>query len=362
MVRSQETHRPPLRSVLETHVTVTSATYTGKAGDRMIGVNRAGAVTVTLPTAQLRPGRRYAVKDEFGAAATNNITVATEGSETIDGSATDTISDNYGSKTYYSDGSNWFTVPLLAVGSHTLASHSARAHSDLTGIGTGDHHAQSHTLDSHTGTLQHEKGGLEADVSAGDGFIEVKGGSTTVIKSKTDATAAPDANDDTTAGYAVGSVWIDVTNDKAYVCLDATEASAVWTETTVTGSGPSQATQAALEAETDENTYAPPDLIKHSPGIAKYRCNIAADGTAFSNAYNVSGVADTGVGHRTISFTVEFAVAADQGSLATVNLANADDSHLQFESPLVGSVVLKTRIGDSTLTDFPTFNAGWGAQ
>ena len=32
--------------------------------------------------------------------------------------------------------------------------------------------------------------------------------------------------------------------------------------------GPSQANQAALEAETNEDTYAPPDLIKHSPGVA----------------------------------------------------------------------------------------------
>ena len=31
-----------------------------------------------------------------------------------------------------------------------MASHSAKAHSDLTGVGTGDHHAQSHTLASHS--------------------------------------------------------------------------------------------------------------------------------------------------------------------------------------------------------------------
>jgi len=145
MVQPSQTHRPPLRGVLEAYVSVTAATYTGKAGDRVIGVNRAGAVTITLPTAEVRKGRVYTVKDESGAAATNNITVDTEGSETIDGSATDVLSDNYGAKTYYSDGSNWFTVPLLSVSSHTLASHSAKAHSDLTGIGTDDHHAEAHT-------------------------------------------------------------------------------------------------------------------------------------------------------------------------------------------------------------------------
>lgn len=147
MVQSQHGHRPPLRPVLETYVNVTAAAYTAKAGDRVIGVNRAGAVTVTLPTTEVRKGRVYTVKDESGAAATNNITVATEGSETIDGSATDTIGENYGAKTYYSDGSNWFNVPILAVGPHTLASHSAKAHSDLTGVGTDDHHAKAHQAD-----------------------------------------------------------------------------------------------------------------------------------------------------------------------------------------------------------------------
>ena len=112
MVQPQQTHRPPMRAVLEAYVNVTAASYTAKAGDRVIGVNRAGAVTVTLPTAEVRKGRIYTVKDESGAAATNNITVATEGSETIDGSATDVINVNYESKSYYSDGTNWFILPI----------------------------------------------------------------------------------------------------------------------------------------------------------------------------------------------------------------------------------------------------------
>ena len=48
------------------------------------------------------------------------------------------------------------------------------------------------------------------------------------------ASVAPDANDDDTAGYAVGSDWFDITADKHYLCLDSTTATAVWKETTVT--------------------------------------------------------------------------------------------------------------------------------
>jgi len=61
------------------------------------------------------------------------------------------------------------------------------------------------------------------------------------LKVKLDGTAAPAAaTDDETLGYAVGSRWFDVTNDKEYVCLDNTDGAAVWTETTGAGGGASQ--------------------------------------------------------------------------------------------------------------------------
>lgn len=49
--------------------------------------------------------------------------------------------------------------------------------------------------------------------------------------SKLDATAAPTANDDSGDGYGVGSLWIDVTGDRTYRCVDATVGAAVWIET-----------------------------------------------------------------------------------------------------------------------------------
>lgn len=54
------------------------------------------------------------------------------------------------------------------------------------------------------------------------------------IKNKFDATAPPTATDDSSAGYEVGSKWVDVTNKRAYFCVDATATSAVWTDTTET--------------------------------------------------------------------------------------------------------------------------------
>lgn len=49
---------------------------------------------------------------------------------------------------------------------------------------------------------------------------------------KRDATTGPTADDDNTAGWHIGSRWLDVTADEEYVCLDATEGAAVWKQTT----------------------------------------------------------------------------------------------------------------------------------
>lgn len=58
---------------------------------------------------------------------------------------------------------------------------------------------------------------------------------TNVVKCKFDATFAPTINNDVDEGYTVGSRWLDVTDDKSYVCLDNTDGAAVWTETTQLG-------------------------------------------------------------------------------------------------------------------------------
>ena len=57
------------------------------------------------------------------------------------------------------------------------------------------------------------------------------------LKVKLDGTAAPGVSNDNTEGYAVGSRWIDITNDKEYVALDVSTGAAVWTETTGAGGG-----------------------------------------------------------------------------------------------------------------------------
>lgn len=81
------------------------------AGETIIGVTSTAAPrAIVLDSDDVVDGRVIWVKDESGGAATNNITVSTEGAETIDGAATFVISTNYGVMGFYSDGSNWFTI------------------------------------------------------------------------------------------------------------------------------------------------------------------------------------------------------------------------------------------------------------
>ena len=42
------------------------------------------------------------------------------------------------------------------------------------------------------------------------------------------ATSAPSVSDDSTNGYAVGSVIVDTTNGNVYICEDASPGAAVW--------------------------------------------------------------------------------------------------------------------------------------
>jgi len=61
------------------------------------------------------------------------------------------------------------------------------------------------------------------------------------------------------------------------------------------GGGPSQATQSAIEAETNEDTYVPPDLMKHHPGVAKVWLNWEQTGAnSVLGSYNVTSVSDGG--------------------------------------------------------------------
>lgn len=82
--------------------TVTVAAYVAQPTDDEIWVNRAGAVTITLPDAAAwlaahGNGKALTIKDISGAASANNITINRAGANTIDGANSVTITSDYGS-------------------------------------------------------------------------------------------------------------------------------------------------------------------------------------------------------------------------------------------------------------------------
>jgi hypothetical protein len=91
-------------------VTATNLTLTALHGGIVAVTDTTAARTITLPAANGVPaGWTVVVKDESGAAGTNNITVQRAGADDIEGVATKVINANYGLLRLYSGGgARWF--------------------------------------------------------------------------------------------------------------------------------------------------------------------------------------------------------------------------------------------------------------
>lgn len=93
-------------------VTVTSNSYQVTHSDYYIGVNYAGAVTITLPRAD-RQGKKFVIKDELGEASkgTNRyITILPSNGDLIDGRDKAILAYDYGSLTFIWKDNCWRVV------------------------------------------------------------------------------------------------------------------------------------------------------------------------------------------------------------------------------------------------------------
>ena len=88
-------------------------------------------------------------------------------------------------------------------------------HANLSGAGTNTH-AQ---IDSHIANTSNPHSVTKTQIGLGD---------VQNLKANLNASVAPTGNEDSGDGYAVGSTWIDTTNDKSYICIDNTLGSAIW--------------------------------------------------------------------------------------------------------------------------------------
>ena len=90
---------------------VATATNLVTAGQNIVGVTDTTAPrTITISSDDIGvSGHLVTIKDESGGAGTNTIVVDTEGSETIDGVSSLSITVDFGTVSLYSNGSDLFT-------------------------------------------------------------------------------------------------------------------------------------------------------------------------------------------------------------------------------------------------------------
>ena len=93
--------------------------------------------------------------------------------------------------------------------------------------------AELNQLQTAFGTSGHTHTGVAGDsakiplASSVTGYLPAANGGVGGLN-KLDATSDPTVNDDTDLGYAVGSVWVNVTTDRMHVCANSTADNAVW--------------------------------------------------------------------------------------------------------------------------------------
>tara|TARA_R110000764_G_scaffold235415_1_gene329966 strand:+ start:863 stop:1846 length:984 start_codon:yes stop_codon:yes gene_type:complete len=128
------------------------------------------------------------------------------------------------------------------------------------------------------------------------------------------------------------------------------------------GVAPAQANQAALEAETNQDTYAAPDMLKYSPGVAKGWCSITAAGALASPDYNISSIVDTGVGIRDVNFTTAFSGTQFTGVVGIGTITSTSDVIARKGTMTVGDVDISVRNAANTLVDEPNDLCLFGDQ
>ena len=99
----------PLDGRVSFAVNSVMANYTATASDRVILCDATGnSITVSLPSASGITGRVYTIKRIDSSA--NTVTIDPDGSETIDGASTYSLSSQWDFVTIVSDGSNWVII------------------------------------------------------------------------------------------------------------------------------------------------------------------------------------------------------------------------------------------------------------
>jgi len=99
-----------------------------------------------------------------------------------------------------------------------------------------------------------------------------------------------------------------------------------------------QAIQSAIEAETNQDTYIPPDLLKFSPGVAKTWGSVTYSGgtPSLDLSYNITSITDSAIGvlgvtiavdHSSANYCIgsDLGIASGSNSVAQKSVNDSDD-------------------------------------
>lgn len=128
------------------------------------------------------------------------------------------------------------------------------------------------------------------------------------VKINLSATAAPTTGDDDADGYSIGSLWVDVTNDVTYQCVDSTTGAAVWKQT----SNASAVTSVAATAPVAGFTVSGSPITSSGTFVFALSDDLAA----------LEGMSGTGLVARTASNT--YAQRTLTGPAAGISVSNGD--------------------------------------
>ncbi len=132
------------------------------------------------------------------------------------------------------------------------------------------------------------------------------------LKANLTASGAPGAGDDSTLGWSVGSLWIDISNDVIYQCADASSGAAVWINITAGASG----------GDPDQNLF---NTITGDTGT-----DTVADTVA--DTVVITGGSGVRVDSNGTTDTITITACDDDGDTCVETEQGADDDTIRFET------------------------------
>ncbi len=96
----------------------------------------------------------------------------------------------------------------------------------------------------------------------------------------------------------------------------------------------SQADQAALEAETDEDTYVPPDLVNYNPGVAKAWGHATVSGgvPSLTASRNISSIVDNGTGDIIFTIDTDFSTSNYSAVVTIESTSGSTSQHSKIKN------------------------------